>query len=102
MSCLDACDVESKYYVGDIGTKIIVDICSDISVATTTELRVKKPDGTSHVWVATIEDTTHISYLVIAGDFDQAGVYRIQAYIAMPGWAGRGDVAKFKVEQPVV
>lgn len=98
-SCDDACSGSGKYYVDDVGTKIIVDVCSDISTATTTELLITKPDGTSATWTASIEDTTHISYIVQADDFDQAGWYRLQAKIVMPGWSGRGELTKFRVEE---
>jgi hypothetical protein len=96
MSC-NVCDGDSKYYVGDIGTDLVVDTCEPITTATTTDLRIMKPDGNLFTWTGAVYDTTKIKYTVIAGDFDQAGTYRLQAYVVMPGWTGRGDTVFFKV-----
>lgn len=91
------CDLEGKYYVDDVGTEIIVDTCSDISSATVTDLIVEKPDGEQFTWHGSVYDTTKIRYVVDAGDFDQVGEYLVQAYVEMPGWAGRGNTTTFKV-----
>ena len=96
-SCGTGCDGPSQFYLGDIGTEIIVDVCSDISTATLVSLKVMKPDGTEHTWVGTVYQTQYIRYITQVGDFDQVGEYRVQPYIEMPGWEGRGDTATFKV-----
>jgi len=96
-SCSSCCDGVSKFYVGDIGVRIEVDTCSDITTATLVVLRVEKPDGTTHDWVGTVYDTTKILYIVGPGDFDQEGRYRLQPYIEMPSWQGQGNTATFKV-----
>ena len=96
-TCNDSCAEPSKYYVGDVGTEIIVDTCSDITSATKAALLVRKPDNTEHEWLGAVFEDTKIRYLVQVGDFDQAGRYRVQAYIEMPGWSGRGDSTYFKV-----
>jgi hypothetical protein len=95
--CGDGCTAPSQYYVGDEGTEIIVDTCSDISAATVTDLIVRKPDGTQVTWSGAIYDTTKIRYVTTTGDFDQAGRYRLQAYVEMPGWKGFGETTTFKV-----
>ena len=97
MTVCSNCDVDGKYYVGDIGTEIIVDTCSDITSATVSNLKVEKPDGTLHTWTGTVYETTHIRYVVVDGDFDQVGLYLVQAYVEMPGWSGLGNTAEFKV-----
>ena len=96
-TCNDSCATPSKYYVGDVGTEIIVDVCSDITLATKVSLLVKKPDGTEHEWIGTVFEITKIRYVVSVGDFDQNGKYRVQAYVEAPGWQGRGDTTYFKV-----
>ena len=93
----DSCTGESKYYVGDIGTKIIVDTCTDCTAATVRRLVVLKPDNTTVTWVATQEGTTQITYTTILGDFDQAGDYRLQAYLEIAGFHGYGVTARFRV-----
>jgi len=97
MSCDAACSGPSNYFVGDAGTLITVDTCSDITAATLAALDVMKPDGSTDRWVGSVVDTTKIQYVVSVGDFDQVGEYRLQAYIEMPGWQGWGNTVTFKV-----
>lgn len=97
MTACGACDVDGKYYVGDVGTEIIVDTCSDISTATLARLIVEKPDGTIENWDGAVFETTKIRYVVSVGDFDQAGKYNLQAYVEMPGGQWRGNTVTFTV-----
>jgi hypothetical protein len=89
-----------KYYVGDIGTDIIVDCGTEITGATNTKLKVQKPDGTTAEWVASIDGTDNLKYTIIAGDFNVAGTYFLQASLSLGGWTGLGDTAKFIVHEP--
>lgn len=95
-SCTDG--RSSSYYVGDEGTVISVDTCNSIEAATVVELKVRKPDGTDVDWTGTRYGTHTIRYTSQSGDFDQAGEYRLQAYIVSPDWTGRGDVTTFKIK----
>lgn len=97
MTVCSNCDIDGKYYVGDVGTEIIVDTCSDLTAATVTNLVVEKPDGTTHMWVGSVYEITKIRYVVQVGDFDQAGEYYVQAYVEMPGWSGYGTTTSFRV-----
>ena len=97
MTICNACDLPSRFYQGDVGTALIVDTCNDITTATVTNLLVQKPDLSMVTWVGTVFETTKIRYTIQAGDFDQAGEYRLQSYVEMPSWVGRGDTAIFKV-----
>jgi len=99
MTCNNSCSGPDIYYVGDVGTAIIVDVCSDITQATLVALDVTKPDGTQVRWIGSVYDTTKIRYYVDINDFDQVGEYRLQAYIEIPGWAGHGNTTTFKVTQ---
>ena len=87
----------TKHYVGEIGTVIIVDCGVDITGATPTTIKVKKPDGTEVEWTATIYDSNYLKYTTISGDFDQSGTYVLQASLTLTGWIGLGDVATFEV-----
>lgn len=91
----------SKYYVGDIGTEIILDCGMDLTGATGVVIHVRKPDGTVESWSAalyTIDgDQNYIKYTVVEGDLDQAGSYRVQAGLTLSGWTGRGETATFEV-----
>ena len=87
----------NKYYVNDVGTAITIEAGTDISTATYLALKVKKPDGTLHEWVASLEGLTKLKYTVQAGDWDQKGRYYLQAYIEMPSWEGRGETVTFDI-----
>lgn len=97
MACNTECSGPDIYYVGDEGTALIVDVCSDISTATAVSLKITKPDGTTATWSGSVYETQYIRYVVVAGDFDQPGEYRVQAYIEMPAWSGHGNTTTFKV-----
>ena len=96
----------SKYYVGDVGTEVLVDTGSPIDTATTMQLFVKKPSGQEVTWTATLGpvnaqgEYTTLKYIIKAGDWDESGFYTLQAYVVLPAWTGRGDSVKFKIDVP--
>jgi len=96
----------NKIYVGDVGLAIVLMLAKpgesiDITGATDTKMLVKKPDGTVVEWDADIltvaGETKYLRHFTVAGDLDQKGRYRIQAYLSISGWTGRGETATFKV-----
>lgn len=89
-----------KHYVGDIGTIVTVDCGTAISGATNTKLKVKKPDGTAEEWGATIDGTDNLEHTTIDTDFDQDGVYYLQASLTISGWTGLGETATFTIHSP--
>ena len=95
---------QKKYYVGDVGTEIIVDTGSDISMATVLKLYIKKPSGVEVIWDGTLGPANaqgkfmSIKYVVLAGDWDEGGWWSVQAYIETPGWRGKGETVKFKLD----
>lgn len=96
-SCTTGCGV-SKYYVGDIGTELIVDVCVDITSATAAKLYVLKPGATAAVeWVAGVYQTQYLRHVCVAGDLSVAGEYKVQAWVQLPNGSWRGDVATFRV-----
>ena len=92
-----SCSQEKKYYVNTVGTDIIVEVGEKLSTATSLILRVKKPNGTLVNWIGTQEGLTKIKYTVQSGDWDQAGVYYVQAYVKFPSWTGLGQTTNFEV-----
>lgn len=90
----------SKYYVGDTGTEILVDCGSTITGATNTKLKVKKPDGTTVEWTATIDGTDYLKYTTLSADFSVAGTYFLQASLTLGGWSGLGETAQFVIYDP--
>lgn len=81
----------SDVFVGDVGTEILLDTGVDISAATVAKIKVKKPTGAALDWTATISGTRSVRYVIQTGDLDVAGRWKLQAYVEMPGWKGRGD-----------
>ena len=84
---------ENKVYVGDEGTVIELDCGEDISTATVTDIKVRKPDGTLVTWTGSKNGgvNSQIDYTVVTDDFDQPGAYRLQAYVEMPSGKWRGE-----------
>lgn len=87
----------SKVYVGDIGTVITLNTNETISTATTTDIKVKKGDGTTTTWTGSLSGTDSVQYTIVADDLSCAGIYKVQAYIVMSGWSGLGETAEFQV-----
>lgn len=91
----------NKIYLGDIGLAIVLDVGEDITGATGAKMIVKKPDGTIVEWDAEVhtvsDETRYVRYYTQAGDLDQKGRYRVQAYLTLSGWTGRGETATFRV-----
>lgn len=86
-----------KYYVGDIGTAVIVDTLSDISLATEVKLIVRKPDNTTAHWTGSVYDTTKILYTTKAGDFNIPGPYRLQSWVRIGTGEWSGNTVLFTV-----
>jgi len=92
-------------YVGDIGTKIEINMGEDITGWQTDKFtyKVKKGDNSTDTWTATVKggggagDNT-LTYTVVSGDFDVEGIYYITPYGENgSGWKGHGRTIKFRV-----
>ena len=90
----------NKYYVGDIGTDIIVDCGQSISDATIKQIKYKKPDGTIGYWEADIYQNNYLKYTTEENDWDQHGVWYVNAYVEMTAWKGRGETDRFTLDDP--
>ena len=66
-----------KVYRGGVTITITINMQADISGAATLKLLVKKPDNTIVSWTGTRSGTDYITYNTVAGDLDQAGIYKI-------------------------
>lgn len=87
----------TKIYEGDIGTIFEVDVGEDLTSANVTDLKVRKPDGTDHTWVGSVNGSinTQIDYTITVDDLDQNGIYRFQSYVEFSAWVGRGETVEF-------
>lgn len=89
---------ETKLYVGDIGTEIILDTKTDISGASSVAIKYMKPGTTSiSSWVGTILDGTKVRYVLQVDDIDVSGTWKIMAYVNMGAWAGHGETVTLSV-----
>lgn len=101
MTVCTSCDLPGRIHLGDIGTLIEVDTCSDISSATAVSLIVEKPDGTVEEWIGYVYDTTKIRYVTQEGDLDMTGRYYLQAKVVLPSGEVFGDMANFSVSSVI-
>lgn len=88
---------QNKVYVGDIGTEIILDTFTDLSEATVVKIYVKKGDGSTAEWGASVVEGTKIKHVTVDGDISVSGVYKTQAYIEINTWSGLGATDMFTV-----
>lgn len=88
---------ESKVYLGDIGTDIILDTESALATATLLQIKYTKPDGATGLWTGVIADSTKVKYTTQDGDLDIAGLWSLQAYIELPTWEGHGERVDLQV-----
>ena len=91
----------SKHYVDEVGSIIIVNTGIDLSGASTHQLKVKKPDGTTVTWNASVysvgSNPNYLKYTSVSGDLDQAGEYKVQPYVVLSSWSGCGETSRFNV-----
>ncbi len=92
------------YYVGDEGTVILVDTEIDLTGSTSYQFEVKKSDDSTVQWPATIpagmgEADGFLTYTTIAGDLDQAGIYKLQARVIGSNTNHLGDTVNITIRE---
>lgn len=101
--------MSSEIHVGDIGTELRAtiydgDTVVDLSAATELLFIMRKPDSTVVELTADLyTDGTDgiISYVVVSGDFDQVGQYKLQAKVSVDGGTYSSNIVSFKVHHNV-
>lgn len=89
---------DNKIYVGD-NPLVKLDCVSDITGASGTLIKYRKPSGIENEWAATITNDTetglgrYLTYQTIVTDLDESGDWRFQAFLTVSGWIGRGETA---------
>lgn len=77
---------------GDIGTELVVVVVDedgavvDISAATTTQILLRKPDGTVVTQTAVLDTTGtdgKMKYTTVLDDLDTNGIWHIQGYVVL-------------------
>jgi hypothetical protein len=87
----------SKHYIGEVGTVLTLDCGVDISDATVFEIEVTKPNGTTATWTGTLSSTDSIGYTLQTGDFNQDGIYKLQAHVTSVGGEWYGETVELYV-----
>lgn len=96
--------MSSEIHVLDIGTEFRIPITDDgevvdISTATGLTIIFKKPDGTLLSVTADLytDGTDGIMYYrAVDGDLDQAGIWKIQAFVEISGGSYYSSIGSFK------
>jgi hypothetical protein len=86
-----------RIVVGDIGTKLVLDVGLDISSSTDRKILYMKPSGVTGEWpsnsgsICELNTSTSMYYITESGDIDESGEWTLQAYIETPTWSGHGQ-----------
>jgi hypothetical protein len=99
-----------EIHQNDIGTqfKITLNDCDtavDLSAATVKQIRFTKPSGTVLTMTASFyTDGTDgiITYTSVAGDLDELGTWKIQAYVEVNGGKYSSSLQSFKVNRNLI
>jgi len=91
---------ENKIYEKDIGTKIILDLKEDISIATIKRIHYKTPKGKTGIWEGVVDsNTNYLYYITEENDLTGEGRWKLQAEIKMPDWHGKSETATLVVSE---
>ena len=89
-----------KVYLGDSGTKLLIDCQTDISAAISLSIRVRKPGGQMVDWPGTLEASNTMFYITLPDDLDQSGVWKLQAVVTFADGRWYGATADLIVFGP--
>ena len=92
--------------VGDVGTRLELEvnensIIVDIAGATTLNITIKRPDGTTVVKPGVLSSDGSDGKAFFAtesGDISIEGSYYIQIYVVLPTWTGSSSIEEFIVQ----
>lgn len=96
---------EKKVYVGDIGTRVVVNTGVSLEALSSATLYVEKPDGSTQVeWVSAVIGATslgQILYTTVDGDLNAKGIYRLYVKLIFDsGKTLHGERTYFRVYTP--
>ena len=92
----------TKTYTGDIGTAIVLDTGQSLAGAVSVSIEARKPDGaTLASWTASVVESTKVQFTSIAGTFDAAGEYKLQAKVTLPSGTWLGETVGLTVHRPL-
>lgn len=85
-------------YTGEYGMPLELRCGVDLAGATQLSIDVRRPDGTTATWPATVHEGTSMRYTLQPGDLALAGTWRLQARVVAPGSDRRGATAVLTVK----
>lgn len=95
--------MQQKPYINQAGFLIEADCGQDITGATDTLFRVRKPSGIETTWPAaafSIDGVTQgLKYATKAEDLNESGVYKIHAQFSLGDWTGVGEAGTLTVRE---
>ena len=86
-------------YVGDVGVRIEFETNIDISEIEEAKIIVLKPDLSKEEWICNKDE--NIYYVTKEGDFNIAGIYKLQLFVKTPTFAGRGNILEIEVKEGI-
>ena len=89
-----------KIYEGQVGVRIELETSSDLSGATLTEIKYKKPGGEKGTWAATADGTKIYFVTTVVGDLDTRGILQVQAHVSGVGFDLLGETAEVQIHPP--
>ena len=97
----------NEIHANDIGTKFVVtikdgDSAVNVSSATTKQIIIKKPSGTTLTNAAAFSSDGSdgkIYYSAVSGDLDEIGTYKIQGKVVITDGTFYTDIQSFKVHR---
>lgn len=91
----------NKIYVNEIGVTFRVSTGIDLTSASITVLKVKKPSGALVEWATTVYGAATngvLQHVTTSGDLSESGTYTLQAYVELTdGGKYYGESVTFRV-----
>lgn len=93
----------NEIHVADIGTDLRVRLLKqdgtalDTEAATTREIWLQPPTGDRRDKTALAEPNGWVHYETVAGDLDQAGWWKLQAFVVTADGQWHSDIVNFRV-----
>lgn len=96
---------DSGFFIGQVGAQIRLDTEDDparLAEATTKEIWYRRPEtGTTGAWTASLDGTVLVYTTLAIGDLPENGEYKLQVYLAGPGFKVTGKIVSMYVDEPV-
>ncbi len=89
-----------QIFEGQKGVRIELETFDDLSGATLTEIKFKKPGGEKGIWPGAVDGTKIFFLTTVETELDKRGMYQVQAHVSGPGFDALGETAEFKVDAP--